>query len=171
MADLIVISYKDLHQAEEVRIKLLKMQKEYLIDLEDAVIAVKDKKGKIKLRQMYDLTATGAVSGGFWGILIGLLFLNPLLGFVVGSASGAVSGALSDVGINNDFMKQLAANINEGNSVLFVLVRKATPDKVLIELQGAGGKIIQTSLTHEKEEKLQEALDQAKSERSIEKAV
>ena len=164
MSELVVITYDDVHQAEEVRIKLLKMQKDYLIDLEDAVIAVKDKKGKIKLRQMYDLTGAGAMSGGFWGILIGLLFMNPLLGFVVGSASGAVGGALSDVGIDNNFMKQLAANLQEGKSVLFVLVRKSTPDKVLAELRGAGGKIIQTSLSHEKEEELQAALDAANSE-------
>ena len=164
MSELVVITYDDVHQAEEVRIKLLKMQKDYLIDLEDAVIAVKDKKGKIKLRQMYDLTGAGAMSGGFWGILIGLLFMNPLLGFVVGSASGAVGGALSDVGIDNNFMKQLAANLQEGKSVLFVLVRKSTPDKVLAELRGAGGKIIQTSLSNEKEEELQAALDAAKSE-------
>ena len=171
MAELIVLSYDDVHQAEEGRIKLLKMQKEYLIELEDAVIAVKDKKGKVKLRQMYDLTASGAMSGGFWGILIGLLFLNPLLGFVIGTASGAVSGALADVGIDNNFMKQLATQIKEGNSVLFVLVRKATPDKVLAELQGVGGKILKTSLTHDKEEKLQAALDAAKKESTIEKAV
>jgi uncharacterized membrane protein len=127
------------------------------------VIAVKDKNGKVKLRQMYDLTATGAMTGGFWGILIGLLFMNPLLGFVVGSASGAVGGALSDVGIDNKFMKQLAANLQEGKSVLFVLVRKATPDKVLAELRGTGGKILQTSLTHEEETTLQAALNAAKS--------
>lgn len=163
MSELIVISYSDTHQAEEVRLKLLKMQKDYLIDLEDAVIAVKNKKGKIKLRQMYDLTGAGAMSGGFWGLLIGMLFLNPLLGFAVGTASGAVSGALADVGINNDFMTQLAANIDEGNSVLFVLVRKSTPDKVLSKLHGAGGKILQTSLSHEKEDVLQAALDAEKA--------
>lgn len=171
MPELIVISYDDIHQAEEVRIKLLKMQKTYLIDMEDAVIAVKDKKGKVKLRQMHDLTSSGALTGGFWGILIGLLFLNPLLGFVVGSASGAVGGALADVGIDDKFMKQLAAHIKEGNSILFVLVRKATPDKVLSELQGAGGKILQTSLSHEEEHKLQAALDAVKANGTIEKAV
>ena len=171
MPELIVITYDDVHQAEEVRLKLLKMQKEYLIDLEDAVVVVKDKKGKIKLRQMYDLTATGAMKGGFAGILIGLLFLNPLLGLVVGSASGAVAGALSDVGIKDNFMKELAVNIKQGNSMLFVLVRKVTPDKVLDQLQGAGGKIVQTSLTHEEEDKLQAALDAARNEGTVNKAV
>jgi len=159
MSELIVIAYDDVHQAEEVRLKLLKMQKDYLIDLEDAVITVKNKNGKIQLRQMYDLTGAGALNGGFWGILIGLLFLNPLLGFAVGATSGAIGGALSDVGINNDFMKELAKNMKNSNSALFVLVRKSTPDKVLEELKGAGGQIIQTSLSHEKEEDLQAALD------------
>ena len=163
MTDLIVIAFDDQFKAEEVRTKLRKMQKEYLIDLEDAVVAVKDNAGKVKLHQMYNLTAMGAVSGGFWGGLIGLMFLNPLLGMAVGAGAGAVSGALTDVGINNDFMKQLAQDFKNGSSLLFVLVRKATPDKVLAELQGTGGKVIKTSLTHEQEGKLQAALDAAKA--------
>ena len=162
MADLVVIGYDDQHKAEEVRLALLKMQREYLIDLEDAVVAVKKDDGKIKLLQAYNLTAAGAVSGGFWGTLIGLLFLNPLLGMAAGAAAGAVSGALSDVGIDDKFMKQLAEELKPGNSALFVLVRKATPDKVLEEIRGFGGKVLRTSLTHDKETKLQAALDAAK---------
>ncbi len=162
MADLIVIEYDDIHKAEEVRLKLLKMQGEYLIDLEDAVVAFKDEKGKIRLNQIQNLTASGAMSGGFWGTLIGMIFLNPLLGMAAGATAGAVSGALTDVGINNNFMKEIASGFQNGTSALFVLVRKVTPDKVLAELKGSGGKILQTSLTHEKEEKLQAALSAAK---------
>jgi len=161
MTDLVVISYDDPYAAEEVRLRLTKLQSEYLIDLEDAVVAVKDDKGKIKLNQMHSLTAAGAVSGGFWGTLIGLIFLNPLLGMAAGAAAGAISGALSDVGINDDFMKRVAARLTNGTSMLFVLVRKVTPDKVLVELEGTGGKVIHTSLSHEREEKLQAALDAA----------
>jgi len=167
MSKLIVITYDDVFQAEEVRIKLLKMQREYLLDLEDAVIAVKNKKGKIKLRQMHDLTGRGAVSGGFWGVLIGLLFLNPLLGLAVGTVSGAAGGALADVGINDDFMKRLAANLQEDKSVLFVLLRNEVSDKAIAELEGTGGIIIQTSLEHEDEQKLQAALDAAKSDNKV----
>jgi uncharacterized membrane protein len=163
MSELIVIGYDNVFEAEEVRLKLLKMQRDYLIDLEDAVVAVKQADGKVKLNQAIQLTALGAVSGGFWGSLIGLLFLNPLLGAAVGAGAGAISGALSDVGVNDDFMKELAATLQPGSSALFVLVRKATPDKALEELRGAGGKIIQTSLSHDVEEKLQAALDAAKS--------
>jgi uncharacterized membrane protein len=159
MSDLIVIGYEDQFKAEEVRTQLLKLQKEYLIDLEDAVVAVKDDSGKVKLHQITNLTAAGAVSGGFWGTLIGLIFLNPLIGLAAGAGAGALSGALTDVGINDNFMKDLAATFKNGSSLLFVLVRKSTPDKVLAEIQGSGGKVIKTSLTHEQEQKLQAALD------------
>ena len=164
MADLVVIEYGDMHKAEEVRLMLQKMQREYLVDLADAVVAVKDDKGKVKLNQIHNLTASGAISGGFWGALIGLLFLNPVLGMAAGATAGAISGALTDVGISDNFMKQLASGFKNGTSALFVLVRSVTPDKVLEELQGTGGKVLQTSLTHEQEAKLQAAIDASKSE-------
>ena len=159
MSTLVVIGYDDQHKAEEVRLALAKLQKEYLIDLEDAVVAVKKTDGTVKLNQAINLTAAGAVSGGFWGTLIGLIFLNPLLGAAVGASAGAVSGALSDIGINDNFMKDLAAELQPEHSALFVLVRKSTPDKVVPEIQKFGGKILKSSLTHEDEAKLQAALD------------
>ena len=162
MSTLVVIGYDDEFKAEEVRLKLRKLQKDYLIDLEDAVVAVKNDKGKVKLHQAVNLTAAGAIGGGFWGSLIGLIFLNPLLGAAVGATAGAVSGALTDVGINDKFMKELADAMNPGSSALFVLVRKATPDKVLEEVKGTGGKILRTSLSHDDEAKLEAALSAAK---------
>jgi uncharacterized membrane protein len=162
MSTLAVIGYDDQFKAEEVRLALMKMQKDYLIDMEDAVVAVKDQKGKVRLHQAVNLTAAGAVSGGFWGSLIGLIFLNPLLGMAVGATAGAVSGALTDVGIDDKFMKELATTMKPGSSVLFVLVRKATPDKVLDEIKGTGGKILKTSLSHDDEAKLQAALSAVK---------
>jgi uncharacterized membrane protein len=162
MSTLVVIGFDNEFKAEEVRLALRRLQKDYLIDLEDAVVAVKDSKGKVKLHQAVNLTAAGVIGGGFWGSLIGLIFLNPLLGAAVGAAAGAASGALSDVGINDNFMKELASHLNPGTSALFVLVRKATPDKVLEELKGSGGKVLKTSLSHEDEEKLQAALNAAR---------
>jgi len=161
MSTLVVIGYDDRFKAEEVRLKLMKLQKEYLIDLEDAVVVTKDEEGKVKLHQALNLTAVGAVSGGFWGSLIGLIFLNPLLGLAVGATAGAVSGTLTDVGIDDKFMKELAETLTPGSSALFVLVRKATPDKVLEEIKGTGGKVLRTSLSHDDEAKLQAALSAA----------
>lgn len=158
MNTLVVIGYKDIDQAEEVRLKLRKLHRDYLIDLDDAVVVVKDAAGKIKLHQAVSLTAAGASSGGFWGMLVGMIFLNPLLGLAVGASAGALSGSLADVGINDDFMKELAATLTPGSSALFVLVRKVTPDKVLQELQGSGGTVLKTTLSDDDEAKLQAAL-------------
>ena len=158
MSTLVVIEYDDQFKAEEIRLSLMKMQKDYLIDLGDAVVAVKDQRGKVRLHQAVNLTTAGALRGGFWGALIGLIFLNPLLGLALGATAGAVGGALTDVGINDKFMKDLAATMKPGSSTLFVLVRKVTPDKVLDELKGTGGTVLKTSLSHEDEAKLQAAL-------------
>jgi uncharacterized membrane protein len=166
MSSLVVIGYDDIFKAEEVRLSLIKMQRDYLIDLEDAVVAVKDPAGKVKLHQAINLTAAGAASGGFWGALVGLIFLNPLLGLAVGAGTGAVAGALSDVGINDNFMKELAATMKPGSSALFVLVRKVTVDKVLEELKGTGGTVLKTSLSHEDEAKLQAVLSAGTATRS-----
>jgi uncharacterized membrane protein len=161
MSTLVVIDYESEVRAEEVRLALLKMQKAYLIDLLDAVVVVRDEKGKVKLRQLYSLTATGAVSGGFWGALIGLLFLNPLFGFAIGAAAGAISGALQDVGINDAFMKELGETLKPGTAALCVLIRQMTPDRVIEELQKFGGTLIKTNLCNENEAMLREALASA----------
>ncbi len=159
MRNLIAVMYDSELKATEVRLNFLKMQKEYLVDLEDAVIATRKENGKIKLNQMHSLTASGAIGGGFWGTLIGLIFLNPLLGLVVGAGTGAVAGALSDVGINDKFMKTLSEKLTPGSSVLFVLVHSKLTDKVLEELEGTGGTVMRSSLSHEDEKRLQEAIN------------
>ena len=158
MSDLVVIAFPTEAKAEEVRQKLLKMQGEYLLELGDAVIAVKDAQGNVKLNQLINTTKVGAVGGTFWGTLIGLIFLMPLAGAALGAASGALSGYLADVGINDKFMKDTAAAIQPGSAALFVLVRKVTADKVLEGLKGEGGTILKTSLDHTKEAALQAAL-------------
>jgi uncharacterized membrane protein len=163
MSNLVVIAFPTEAKAEEVRQKLFAMQKEYLIELDDAVVAVKDAQGRIKLNQLISTTAAGAVSGTFWSTLIGLIFLMPLVGAAMGAASGALGGALTDLGINDKWMKETAAAIQPGTAALFVLVRKVTADKVLERLKGEGGTVMKTSLDHTKEAALQAALAEAKA--------
>ena len=158
MSDLVVIAFPSEAKAEEVRQKILELQKEYLIELGDAAIAVKQPDGSVKLNQLVNTTAMGAVSGTFWGTLIGLIFLNPLAGAAIGAASGAIGGALTDVGVNDNFMKDVAQTLQSGNAALFLLVRKLTTDKVLEDLKGVGGTVLRTSFDHTKEEALRAAL-------------
>ncbi len=159
MSDLFAIAYDDIYKAEEVRLTLAKLQREHLIELDDAAVVVKDKEGKVKLKQAINLTAAGAASGGFWGLLIGTLFLVPLFGAAVGAASGAIGGALSDIGVDDNFMRELGETMTPETSALFILVRKVTPDKVLDEVSKYGGKILRTSLSKDDEKQLQDVLD------------
>jgi uncharacterized membrane protein len=161
VSDLVVIVYPSEEKAEEVRKKLFELQKEYLIQIGDAVIATKSADGQVKLHQIINTTAAGAVSGSFWGLLIGVLFLNPLLGVAAGAAGGALGGALTDVGINDPFMKQLAESIKPGDAALFVLIKQMTADKVLAQIKGYGGVVLQTSLDETKEQALRNALASA----------
>ncbi len=161
MSDLVAIVYPTEAKAEEVREKILELQKEYLITIGDAVIATKTESGKVKLNQIVHTTAAGAVTGSFWGLLIGVLFLNPLLGVAVGAASGALGGALTDFGIDDAFMKDLSNSLQPGNAALFVLIKKMTADKVLKEIEGYGGVVLKTSLDDAQETALRNALQKA----------
>lgn len=161
MSNLVVVVFNDETTAFDVRAALAKMQKEYLIQMEDAVVVTKDAEGKTKLHQAVNLTASGAVGGTFWGMLVGLIFLNPLLGAAAGAAGGAIAGKLTDIGINDQMMKDMAASFTPGSSALFVLVRKVTADKVLEGLKAFSGKgkVFQTSLAKDDEEALRAILE------------
>jgi uncharacterized membrane protein len=161
MSDLVVVVYPSEARAEEVRQKLFDLQKEYLLELGDAVIATKTESGKVKLNQVVNTTAAGAATGSFWGLLIGFLFLNPLVGVAAGAASGALAGALTDIGIDDKFMKDLGDNLQPGSAALFVLIRKMTADKVLKAVEGFGGTVLRTSLDETREDALRDALRQA----------
>lgn len=154
MSNLFVVGFDEPHKAEEVSLKLQELQSEYLLDLEEMVVGVKDEKGKVKLRQAGSLsTPDDAFFAGFCGSLTALIFLN--------ATTGAASGALADVGITHHFMKELAGTLIPGGSALFVLVRRPSPDRerVLKELSGIGGKILKTSVSHEDAARLQAALN------------
>ena len=166
MAELVVIGFDDPQEADRALTELARLQREYLIDLEDAVVAIRGQDGKLRLKQSVDLVGAGAASGGLWGAmwgsLVGLLFLNPLLGMAAGAAlgtgAGALSGSLADYGIDDDFIRQIGETLQPNSSALFVLVRKAQPEKVLAEVSRFRGRVIRSSLSPEQEARLQAAL-------------
>ena len=135
------------------------MQKDQTIDLDEALVAVKDEEGEVSLLQTYKPIATEAPNRGFWNSLVGLILMNPVLGMSTSRRANAVGGALTEVGVDQDFLKDLTATFQNGTSVLFALVREASTEKVLAELRGTGGKLLETTLTHAEEARLQAALD------------
>ena len=163
MSTLITIVFKhDESGAENALQKLRELENEYLVDLEDAVIARRLKNGEVKLTQSVNLVSSGAWYGAVWGLIIGFLFTGPLGWIVVGGVGagfGALAGYSNDYGIDDNFIRQLSKDLEPCCSALFILVRQMTEDKVLEELQGVGGTILKTSLSKEMEEKLQHSIE------------
>jgi uncharacterized membrane protein len=158
MSTLVAIAYPDASTAEQVRQELVQATKEHLVRLEDAVIVEHGADGKIKLNQAMSTTGAGAAGGALWGGLIGLLFLAPLFGMAIGAASGALGGKMSDVGVNDNFMKELGAKLEPGKAALIALGSTDARDKLIERVKPYGGDVIQTSLGSEEEAQLKAAL-------------
>ena len=172
MSQLVCIAFKDLSTADQVLNELRAMETDYVLDLEDAVIVVRDLDGKVHLKQCVDVfggaTTHGVSLGVLWGGLMGLLFMNPLAGLIGSLAGGAGAGAvttaasgfglLSDYGIPDNFIRDLGSTIKRGTSAIFLLIRSVDEDKVLARISPHEGTILKTSLSKEHEEKLRTAL-------------
>ena len=157
MSDMIVLVFDNEANAFQMRDKLMSLQKQQLITLGDAAIVVRKANGKPKIKQLQSLVGAGALGGAFWGMFIGLLFFAPWLGLVAGAVGGALGGKMTDIGVDDNFIKEVGSTIEPGQAALFLLVHEATGDKVMPELQSYGARVLQTSLSNEDEEKLKEA--------------
>lgn len=161
MNKLVALAFDDASGAVNALAKVDQLKENYLISIDDAVVATVMEDGKVSLNQSVNLVKAGAAQGGFWGGLIGLLFTGPLGMLLIGGTSaafGALMGSFADYGIKDDFIQSLSGQLKPGTSALFLLIRDMTEDKVLAEMQTWGGTIIQTSLSQEAEEKLRKAI-------------
>ena len=154
MSELIVFAFQDENGATAMTHELLSLQKQQLVHLSDAATVIRKADGKVKVKQASNLVGAGALGGAFWGMLIGLLFAAPWLGFAIGAVTGAVAGKLTDVGIDDDFIKEVGGTIQPGQSALFLMVENWTEDKVLPELARYNASILRTNLSAEDEAKL-----------------
>lgn len=166
MSNLVVLKCQNETTGENILNTLRELQKQHLITVEDAALVTLKANGKPKIRQANDLVGAGALGGAFWGMLIGLLFLSPFLGAAIGAGMGAIAGKFSDIGIDDNFIKQVGSAIHPGESALFVLTRNEVMDKVAPALKQYQFEIIQTSLSQENEDKLHEMLGPATSGRA-----
>lgn len=157
MTELVVVAFDNETGAAEMRDALIELQKQKLVTLDDAAVVVRKPDGKVKVKQAVNLVGTGALGGAFWGMLVGLLFWMPWMGLAVGALSGALAGALSDYGVDDEFVREVGNTIQPGHSALFLLIREATPDKLMDELKQFNGKILQTSLSKADEARLKDA--------------
>jgi len=163
MSQLVVVGFPTVDEAETVRRELVDIQREQLIAIEDAVVVESEADGKVRLHQAVNLTTAGALGGGFWGCLVGLLFLNPLLGAAVGAGLGAASGSMSDLGINDGFMREVGETLKPGAAALCLLVKDATPDRLIerLRVHAPHATLLRTNLSHTDEDRLRRQLEQA----------
>jgi uncharacterized membrane protein len=157
MSTMVVVAFDNKTGAARMRDELGQLQKERLVTLDDAAVVVRGPDSKVKVSQATSLVGAGAMGGAFWGMLISLLFLAPWLGLAVGAVSGAIAGKLTDIGIDDNLIKEVGQEIHLGNSALFLPVREATVDRLVERLKPFNGRIIKTSLSKEDEMKLREA--------------
>ena len=158
MSSLVVLRFGDMDGAEAMRDRMYNLQKRELIKIEDAAVVVRDEKGRAKVKQAHSLVGAGALGGAFWGMLIGLLFFAPWLGLLAGAASGALSGKIGDIGINDDFINEVRDAIEPGNSALFLLAREGNIERINEELSDFeyDFEIIDTNLSPQDDERLRE---------------
>ena len=156
MSDLVVLAFDSENGAIQLRDKLAALQKQQIIQLEDAAVVIRRQDGKVKVKQAVSLVGAGALGGAFWGMLIGLIFWMPWLGLAMGALGGAIGGKFTDIGVDDKFIKEVGNTIEPGHSALFLLVSKAVEDKLADELKGTEATVLQTSLSNEQEAKLRE---------------
>ncbi|MDP3261550.1 MAG: DUF1269 domain-containing protein [Tabrizicola sp.] len=161
MSDLIIVAFPDEATAFAAGKALVALQKEHLIEMEDVVVVTRDDTGKVSLHQSVNLTTGGAIGGGIWGTLIGLLFLNPIVGAAVGAGAGALAGKFSDIGIDDQFLRDIGQSLDKGGAAVGLLIRKLTTEKVLERLEPyrEKGRVLHTSLSNEAEARLKEFLE------------
>jgi uncharacterized membrane protein len=158
MSELVVLAFPEAHGAERALAEIGRLQREQLIVLEDAATVTREGDGKPKVKQATSLVGAGAWGGAFWGMLIGLLFFMPWLGLAIGAVTGALAGKFTDFGIDDQFIREVQAKIQPGQSALFLLVRQVTTDKVIDALRPYGPEVLRTSLSKEQEQKLRDAM-------------
>ncbi len=162
MATLSVLKFPTADGAQKMESTLLDLQKQHLIEVQDAAIVTWPQgKKQPKTQQLHSLTGQGAMMGAFWGMLFGLIFFIPFFGLAVGAAMGALSGKFADYGIDDNFIKQTREKVTEGTSALFLLTSGAVEDKVVAALKGQTFEILSTNLPREKEDALRAAFGAA----------
>ncbi|HET6986792.1 MAG TPA: DUF1269 domain-containing protein [Kribbella sp.] len=159
MATLTVWKFESPDGADKAISTLERLAKQKLINVHDAAtVSWQEGAKKPKTRQLNNLTGAGAMGGMFWGMLFGLIFLVPFLGAAIGAAAGAIAGSLSDVGIDDDFIKSARDQITPGTSALFLMSSDAVTDKVKAEFAGQNPQLIQSNLSNEQEAALREMI-------------
>ena len=165
MSELMVLGFENEAAADAFGLKLAQMQKDMIVQLQDAAEVVRDPDGKPHVKHDAHLVGAGAMGGAFWGMLFGLLFFVPFLGLAIGAGMGALFGKLGKTGIDQQVLQQMGDAIPAGQAGWFILIGQMTEDKFLAQVQGTNARVVRTNLTEEQEKQLKHAFGARKHEK------
>jgi uncharacterized membrane protein len=161
MSALTVWKFESTGGAQDALDTLAGLQRQQLIQVLDAaVVSWEVGKKKPKTRELRDTKKAGALGGGFWGLLFGLIFFIPILGLAIGAATGALIGSMADVGISDEFIRDVREKVTPGTSALFLLSSDAVMGRVADQFKDTKAELISTNLTSEQEAKLRDAFSE-----------
>jgi uncharacterized membrane protein len=165
MSELMVLGFDNEAAADAFGLKLADLQKDMIVQLQDAAEVVRDPDGKPHVKHGHNLVGVGAMGGAFWGMLFGLLFFVPFLGLAIGAAWGALFGKLGKTGIDQKVLQEMGDAVPPGKAGWFLLIGQLTEDKFLAAVQGTGAKLVRSNLTDEQEQQLKHAFGARKHEK------
>ncbi len=175
MSTLIAASFSDKSQGTRLAAELIDMQKKRKIKVLDACVVWRHEDGAIEVRQMVESVEAsiyyGVVLGGLAGVLIGFIFIDPVIGLgmglLIGAVLGAIHGYLSDFGINNDFIQETGTLIKPETSAIFLLINTSSRRKVINHLSKYTGEILHTSYSRGKERDLFKQFQQSRKREGL----
>jgi uncharacterized membrane protein len=152
---LTVMAFADENQAFQLRDALRECRDQSLLEMTEAVVVTRDAEGKVHMHKSSSDVALGLASAGSAvGLIVGAIFLQPWIGSLVGLSAGAIAGARLSLGIDEKFLKEVGATVTPGTSAIFMLGHIPQFEKIEAKLGPLlkGGKILQTSVSPEREE-------------------
>jgi uncharacterized membrane protein len=165
MSELMVLGFENEVEADRFGLTLAQMQKDMIVQLQDAAEVVRDPDGKPHVKHGHDLVGVGAMGGAFWGMLFGLLFFVPFLGLAIGAGMGALFGKLGKTGMNKEVLEQMGDAVPPGKAGWFLLIGQMTEDKFMTAVTGTGATLVRSNLTEEQEKDLKQAFGAKKHEK------
>lgn len=157
MSDLIVIGYDDPKTARDAYEQVLRLQKEFVVELRGLAIVNVDADGKTHVDTPRRIIGSTAAMGALWGLLFSVLFFVPGM-VLLGGAMGALMGKLNQSGVDAQFRDRVQHLLEPGHSAVVIMASKITDDKFAGAMQPFGGTILKTSLSESDEKELAEEL-------------
>ena len=165
MSELMVLGFENELEADRFGVKLAELQKDLIVQLQDAAMVVRDEDGKPHVKHDNHLVGAGALGGAFWGMLFGLLFFVPFLGLAIGAGLGALFGKMGKTGLDKQVLEQMGDAVPPGKAGWFLLINQMTEDKFLAAVQGTNATLVRSNLTEEQEKDLKHAFGAKKHEK------